>query len=127
LPNNIRIWIDALRSGDYTQGHKRLTTIEPDGKTKHCCLGVACQEAIKHGVELNVVHDVLPDYEDAEYIRYNGEDAILPKAVEDWLGIDEANPVLVDNLTAAELNDSEGYTYAQIADEIERTYFGEKS
>jgi len=37
-------WIKALKSGEYTQGFRRLITTEENnsisGKTEHCCLGV---------------------------------------------------------------------------------------
>lgn len=37
---NIQKWINALRSGKFTQGHNFLESIFP---TTHCCLGVVCR------------------------------------------------------------------------------------
>jgi hypothetical protein len=45
-----KMWTDALRSGEYAQGHGRLKWIE-DGETTHCCLGVAC-EVFKESLNL---------------------------------------------------------------------------
>lgn len=35
-------WLQALRSGDYTQGVLRLRISAGDGQLRHCCLGVLC-------------------------------------------------------------------------------------
>lgn len=35
-------WVDALRSGDYTQASGALRRPYPDGETAYCCLGVLC-------------------------------------------------------------------------------------
>ena len=46
-----KAWIAALRSGDYVQGQKYLVaTDKTTGQTKHCCLGVACEVAVKEGL-----------------------------------------------------------------------------
>lgn len=37
-------WIEALESGKYKQGFSLLRKIN-NGKTKHCCLGVLCEES----------------------------------------------------------------------------------
>lgn len=37
MNNNIKLWIDALRSGEYKQGRRKLK----NGDT-YCCLGVLC-------------------------------------------------------------------------------------
>lgn len=36
-----RRWLEALRSGDYQQGSGNLLNYN-DGKSRYCCLGVAC-------------------------------------------------------------------------------------
>jgi hypothetical protein len=38
---NLEIWIAALRSGEYKQGHYQLFTEFPDCTFGYCCLGVA--------------------------------------------------------------------------------------
>lgn len=38
-----KLWIEALRSGEYRQGKKALVNLDLDGKImNYCCLGVAC-------------------------------------------------------------------------------------
>src|SRR5688500_14463606 len=41
----MRAWVDALRSGEFRQGKRRLHT--DDGR--YCCLGVACVVAFRMG------------------------------------------------------------------------------
>lgn len=53
---NMAKWAEALESGEYEQGRNHLAIIGEDtesGKTFYCCLGVACEVAIKNGVELS--------------------------------------------------------------------------
>ncbi len=50
---NMRLWVAALRSGEFAQGRKRLAQSGDGGATwRYCCLGVACELAIRHGVEV---------------------------------------------------------------------------
>lgn len=39
------IWLEALRSGKYTQGKGRLKVVCQDGSAEHCCLGVLTEIA----------------------------------------------------------------------------------
>lgn len=47
-------WLEALRSGKYTQGKYQLKAEPRQGKYAHCCLGVLCEvaglKADSHGV-----------------------------------------------------------------------------
>lgn len=122
---NIRKWVEALRSGEYTQGKNALR----DGD-KYCCLGVACD------VYDSSRWDLLPNFQasdgDRELYHY-GEPSMfgfLPLEVAAWLGFktDEVatNPFVRtpdgEEAHLTGLNDSENYSFAQIADCIERTY-----
>ena len=43
---NRKIWVDALRSGEYKQGQytlRRCRAVPPPYSYKYCCLGVACK------------------------------------------------------------------------------------
>lgn len=115
---NIRKWIEALRSDEYTQTMWSLRK-----EYGYCCLGVACDLAIKNGVNMTVTYDE----DEAEY-KYNSTGGLLPTVVMEWLGVNEPNPS-VDVGTyrekLAELND-QGENFANIADFIESTYLGEK-
>lgn len=110
-----RLWVNALRSGDYVQGHGRLRTMSFDpeeGKsviTGYCCLGVLCDIAMKQeGVSQRW-----------ENIHIGA--AYLPDSVMRWAGLsywDPAIPYPYDQGLAV-LNDR-GRTFREIADLIER-------
>lgn len=122
---NVRKWVDALRSGEYEQTTGRLRD-----DAGFCCLGVACD---LYGKEKNVAWE-----EDGVFL---GRNDLLPPAVREWLGLDRNNPELAyispgdDDivvgtssygvyLPASELNDDYGWTFEQIADAIEAVYLG---
>lgn len=93
----LRRWVEALRSGEYTQTTGRLRDM--DG---HCCLGVLCDVSGRGRWEgESYVTDI------AAYL--------IPYDVADAAGIDADRQ---DDL--ARFNDSGGLTFAQIADEIEK-------
>ena len=48
----IKIWIAALRSGEYKQGRMMLQSLD----NTYCCLGVACKVLIPHD-KLKLYHD----------------------------------------------------------------------
>lgn len=108
------IWIDALRSGEYTQGAGGLTTIDPeDDKERDCCLGVLCKVAVANGLNIDVEHD-----EDSEVVRYDDSVAYPPDSVVEWAGLPAHDPYLGDN-EASVWNDVEGIDFNGIADLIE--------
>ena len=120
MPNkeNLREWVKALRSGEYEQTTGALR--RGDG---YCCLGVACDIS-----GLGEWRDK-PDMAESFYVIGDrpGESATLPRDVREWLGVESANPNLLDehgnrHISAAFLNDTKGYTFDQLADAIERTY-----
>lgn len=113
-----KIWIEALRSGDYTQGRRHLKRAG-----RHCCLGVLCELAVQ-----------------AKVIDGLDRGGILPAEVREWAGMyqsdgtprdftyhtDDAGKthykngfgaVGADHL--ASWNDK-GATFAEIADAIEQ-------
>jgi hypothetical protein len=112
-------WLDALRSGDFAQTTASLRTHD----NRYCCLGVLCELALRDGIVRR---------EDGErwsiYIATDDgggqSDSNLPDAVQEWAGLDEADPLLSDGNNsedASEWNDIEHKTFAQIADLIERS------
>jgi hypothetical protein len=116
-------WIAALRSGEYTQGKNLLR----DSEDKMCCLGVLCEIAVKHGVipapKRYTGEDELGGYQ----YGTAGEMSFPPSAVwRDWALLADRNPQVPnpnpdedDDEGLAGLNDN-GYTFAQIADLIEK-------
>lgn len=117
-------WIAALRSGEYVQGKDYLRTKgNDDGKVKHCCLGVLCELAVKHGVIGPAVYAGGGAYD------FGGTVFKLPPAVMDWAGIESLTAIYGDvplsDLDACnELtqdNDS-GKSFNEIADIIEKEF-----
>ena len=101
----LRLWVKALRSGEYRQGQGFLReTIQ--GKSHFCCLGVLADLAKKDGgPKWKACTDVIAEI--------NGDESFLPKSWEDWLKIKQKR--------LAKMND-QGKSFAQIADYIERNY-----
>jgi hypothetical protein len=126
VPNKdvITRWIDALRSGEYHQGRAvlaRFTTSEQDGAIpiRYCCLGVLCELAVQDRIIDPAAHS-----EDSKSLRYDGQGAVVSTAVQAWAGITEDgefvdDPYLDIRQALTSLNDDEGYTFSEIADEIE--------
>lgn len=113
---NIRLWVEALRSGAYKQARSVLR----DGDV-YCCLGVACDIS---GLGL---------WDVESYNVGNGDRSftVLPRGVMDWLGLNSANPELIfakgkgggnAEMTAAFANDSARASFDEIADAIALTY-----
>jgi len=119
-PEIKKLWVDALRSGEYKQGSGQLYDKTPEGE-RYCCLGVLCRLAQQAGLEFSV------DYLDPELNHdYFGPD------VAEWAGLDtdrlgDCNPVIdyedseegEQELHLSELNDDVGLTFSEIADIIE--------
>lgn len=107
---NIRKWVAALRSGDYTQTTGMLHRLN-DG---YCCLGVACEISGIAGWEM---------FGNSTTCWYSDSSEDLPDSVVGWLGIEDRNPTIreYDRMSAAELNDN-GCSFSLIADMIEQKY-----
>lgn len=126
----IRLWVDALRSGDYKQGDGQLRARRTAGD-EFCCLGVLCELAIKDGVTVTVDRR-----EGTDYFLYEGQAGLLPREVIDWAGFDPDGDLEGDldgfydvalgvAGTAAELNDN-GEPFANIADVIAHAFLSDK-
>jgi len=124
-PRIKKLWVAALRSGNYKQGIGALRT-END---EFCCLGVLCDLAEAEGIgawEYTPLEIVAEDI-DANAWTFVTETTdnpgILPSEVMQWAGVESGNPVVVDSTTLVKtslsgINDSGG-TFDQIADAIE--------
>ena len=140
-PEIKQAWVEALRSGEYTQGLQQLTA-----NNRFCCLGVLCDIARKCGVvELREGKDIqgierlfygtteehnIPHKPNADLgAKYE----VLPKSVMEWSGLDVNNPELniQDDdedwrnngpypVPMAELNDELGYGFNRLANLIEK-------
>jgi hypothetical protein len=110
-------WVEALRSGEYTQGKFRLY----NGRS-YCCLGVLCNLYMN---EKNETWYYLTS-ETSDNYYCDGESELLPVAVMDWAELNSGNGDPLVNVdvahSLAELNDTLKYTFAQIADVIEAQF-----
>ena len=108
-------WVAALRSGDYKQHQGGLAN---DKRTRHCCLGVLCELAIKDGVEM----EVGPCYDGARGTYYAEAAGALPDMVREWAGVGLAHGLLNGGVSLTSLNDEMKYDFGRIADIIEESW-----
>lgn len=117
-----KLWVDALRSGEFEQGTGALRRVLPGNTDKYCCLGVLSELAYRAGVV-----GVGRTLESRGVTQYGNATAYLPPEVCEWAGISMEEDGDVDLRyedgyePATHLNDSVRLTFAQIADCIEAT------
>jgi hypothetical protein len=116
--NTRKLWVEALRSGEYKQTTGFLCRIAADGQPiGHCCLGVACE--LFSQSERPLQREVI-----CGLAHYNGaHTAELPAIVRDWLGINSSlgqfDRMVGGCLSLSALNDKGGESFEQIARVIE--------
>ena len=117
------LWLEALRSGEYTQGRFVLRE-----QNSYCCLGVLCDLFIKEtGQGCWVKPSDKYGEEEVWGFSLNGSqiDTLPPQEVYDWAG----SPCTTEELTLersvegdslSQINDErEGFTFLDIADLID--------
>lgn len=104
-PEKKRVWLEALRSKNYTQGNQTLK----NHRGYFCCLGVYA-DAVEH-VEWKKEVNSNPDQGSFEYFVYDQEtySGSLPNYMVD----EKAQPSLMA------MNDSESLSFNEIADWVE--------
>ena len=114
-----KMWLKALRSGEYEQGKGYLRNLDED---TYCCLGVLCDLAIKDGVVINESESTF-SYPHPRVSLYDGVCSMLPYNVREWAQLEYSDPRVRNgndpNWTLAGLNDSNNYAFNDIADIIE--------
>lgn len=123
---NIRKWVDGLRSKRFKQGYGVLTNIIISNGSistmENCCLGVACEIARENGVSLEIA-DKVRYYTIGNTRSYDGEFNYLPARVREWLGIDDPDPwIPAAKSTLSEINDQRTANFDEIAALLEQTY-----
>lgn len=113
-PEVKKLWVDALRSGEYKQTIGLLRgNWSGDGvqsETGYCCLGV--------------LTDLHAKATGKSFEECKGKHEVLGRDTQDWAGLSEANPIL-GNASASGHNDGSppdgivGRSFAEIADLIE--------
>ena len=112
-----KLWVDALRSGEYKQGKNQLR----NEKNEFCCLGVLCN------IHAQLHPKIAAKNKDQQY--YYGDEDVLHQKLVEWAGLDDevggvvkyrkkGEDIILRNWTLAELNDA-GVCFHTIADLIE--------
>lgn len=109
LNENVKLWVTALRSGEYDQAKGSLRN-----SRGYCCLGVACDiymKTIGKG-EWSNEHFIVDGHMSATG---------LPQPVFDWLKMYSPSGRFSSNprQSLIQLNDDEGFDFNSIADAIE--------
>jgi len=122
--DRVKLWIQALRSGEYTQTTNVLERFLFDGTKAHCCLGVAMKVALANGYSAQSEDDMEWGAEGMD------EDIALY-----WYGFKDSSggtdPELGShvgadgewfNASCVQANDDLGWSFRQIADAVEKHY-----
>ena len=128
--NILKEWIDALRSGEYSQGEGQLCAYDEDDNELFCCLGVLCEIAAKQGVAVN---KTISENDGSPVVFYDDKKDFLPDSVRVWAGLNHENPSIsydhendelglerIDRVLS-EIND-EGASFLNIADLLEEEW-----
>lgn len=116
----LKLWVEDLRSGGWTQGTGALNrcSLGVDGKRRFCCLGRLCELAVEAHITERVAAQ---GFHDTGYTGTpSGDDydmyGMPPREVLDWAGL-----TLEDALRYADMNDNHS-SFREIAAEIERDF-----
>jgi hypothetical protein len=113
-------WLEALRSGKYTQGTGALQSVHEDGSRSFCCLGVLCEVAIEMGVMLDTGTGVAVPGPIAA-VTYDGASSYPPIKVEEFATVGGAalQGWEVNGESLVNMNDNRGDSFETIANFIE--------
>lgn len=150
----LQLGLEALRSGEFKQctGQLRSASLDISGDGKHevryCCLGVLTEVAVRNGLafdtEVCVTCGIPADSVIGKHANCIGQftsslwevtGEVLPKAVMDWYGIVDSDPIIAslpdddatespeyETFSATECNDDKNWDFEQIADAFEATF-----
>lgn len=128
-PEVKKLWLDALRSGEYKKG--RGTLRQGKNSFRYCCLGVLCdlyQKTHPKNLlrETTYVEVVGNSHVRSTVWEIEGTAGDLPPSVMEWAGLEKRNPYCLDGSEdLAGLNDGDYgklWTFKQIADLIEKEF-----
>lgn len=128
----VALWVNELRTTTIPQGRNYLTCVDEYGNiTAACCLGIASELARKHLPTLSVKTAFRED--NAGHMNrirtYDDAPLVLPEKVSDWFGFEYGDPSVavagMPSMACSALNDTQRWTFHQIADALEATYLQE--
>jgi hypothetical protein len=117
-PDIKKQWVDALRSGEYRQGHSSLRPL--DGS--YCCLGVLCD------IYAKTTGKGKWEYRDEDWTCAlfhaddTSQDCYPPPSVMHWAGIEDVPDdadIVINKLI--DMNDDDQASFNRISNYIERT------
>lgn len=119
-------WVNELYYSNRKQAKGFLTLIT-DGKSSHCCLGVAC-EIFKD--QLESIETVHKSHDDADlndydsYISYDFNSSFLPSRIADLFGTETTIYMTHEDekMNVIHANDELGLTFKEIAQGINLYY-----
>lgn len=110
-PEVKKLWVEALRSGKYKQGHNQLR----DDENQFCCLGVLCNLHAQAHPEIAA--------RQKDPTAYLHEREFLPTQVMEWADMEYDDGTFTNEaggiMSLAGLND-EGRTFRYLANRIEK-------
>jgi hypothetical protein len=111
-----RKWTEALRSGDYKQGHGYLRM-----KDKYCCLGVLCDVYAKETGKGKWEERFDKTFDFVHTETGDKNYGVLPEFVRRWAGLWSGTGTIrkTNTKSLAILNDSRRMSFEEIADIIE--------
>lgn len=111
LNTNAQKWVEALRSGEYTQTRGQLKDY-----SRFCCLGVACDLFMKETGRGYWNGDIFYAEDGGEY-----EASLLMPPIMHWLGLEDRSGGYVSNSAPRSLasQNDDGKSFSEIADIIE--------
>lgn len=116
-PKVKKLWVNALRSGKYKKGTKKLHNREED---TYCVMGVLCKlhahATHKRGFNFMENHEAYDDYD----MYYLGECVVIPNAVKVWSGIHTTHPLVHKEKSLVHWNDHSKKSFNELADMIEK-------
>lgn len=128
---HVGLWVEELRSTKNNQAKGGLRIISPDGDG-YCCLGIACLVyARQTGKGTWIPSGTRYEFRAEPSDKYSSC-SVLPHSVAEWFGFPDGNPMMLrgpdgGGFTPAFLNDAFGFSFRQIADEVERALLMEGS
>ena len=112
-------WVDALRSGKYTQGKYRLYS-----GSGFCCLGVLCDIYAKEVGDFTWVKkdpSKTVDGDEWNYWYFDDQSEVLPECVSKWAELDENDPLITKNFVLTSLSslNDKGVKFEDLSEDIE--------
>ena len=106
---NRKIWVAALRSGDYRQGMNALRLGDC-----YCVMGVLCDVSNLGGWK-RIKDSVVQSYS----VNGNSSSHMIPDAVRDWVGLRSNSGYSMTAYSLIGFNDVEQMNFSDLADFIE--------